>query len=235
MMNKHFSSYIEIQDKVNHHAQKCGRDPKNITVIAVSKTHDFLSIQEVHKEGCSHFAESRLQESTQKMTCLPVHCLPPYCKWHFIGTVQRNKASKVLSHFQLIHSVDSFVLAKQIASLSELKGITTSILLQVNLSEDSSRKGLKKEEWEAHLPSLISLQNIQIEGLMTIASLKADQTKTRSTFKELYRLHSCWRPYMKEPFLFQHLSMGMSSDYLLAIEEGATLLRIGSAIFGSRS
>jgi PLP dependent protein len=224
------TNYSQVLNQVNKHAQACGRDPKEITLIAVSKTYPCSTIQEAYNQGCRQFGENRVQESLQKIPELPSDC-----HWHLIGTLQRNKISKALSHFQLIHSVDSPQLLEQIAQLSQSKGITTSVLLQLNLSGEKSKQGLSGEAWEKYLPSLIHLPSIQIEGLMTLAALTENQTTIRSSFVQLRQWHENWRPLMKDPTLFRHLSMGMSNDYLIAIEEGATLLRIGSAIFGARA
>ena len=224
------TSYTQILDQVRSHALNCGRNPETIQVIAVSKTHSVAAVQSVYDQGCRDFGENRVQEALEKIPQLPMDC-----QWHLIGTLQKNKIKKAVANFKLIHSVDTLILAQQIAQLSQQNNLTTSILLQLNLSQEPSKHGLIGEEWEEQLPSIIQLSGIQIEGLMTIAPLTSDQTKIRAVFKQLRRWHDQWRSYMPNPNLFQRLSMGMSNDYLIAIEEGATLLRIGSAIFGSRS
>ena len=221
--------YLQILDTIHSHALRCGRASKEITLIAVSKTHSVASIQDVYQQGCRHFGENRVQEALEKMSQLPSDC-----QWHFVGTLQKNKINKVLSHFQLIHSVDSVELAQQIAQASQQRQLTTSILLQVNTSLEATKHGLTGEQWEEQLPAVIDLKGIEIKGLMTIGPLTMDQAHIRAAFAQLRELRNRWRPSMKQPH-FYDLSMGMSNDYLIAIEEGATLIRIGSAIFGSRS
>lgn len=148
--------------------------------------------------------------------------------------MQSNKAAKAVSSFQLIHSVDTPALARKISQAGEARGFGTSILLQVNTSGEASKHGLSDEGWEAALPEMNQLPFLKIEGLMTMAPLTEDQTVIRTCFRNLRELRDQWSTRMKDPAAFKHLSMGMSHDYLIAIEEGATLLRIGTAIFGER-
>jgi hypothetical protein len=221
--------YCQIEQQVREKALACGRQPQEITLVAISKTYPVESIQSVYQEGGRVFGESRVQEALQK---IPV--LPPDCQWHLIGTLQSNKVSKAISAFRLIHSVDHLQLAQKISHASQEKGITTSILLQVNTSGEVTKHGLSGEEWEKALESINQLSHLRVEGLMTMAPYTEDQELIRSCFRKLYQLREKWRSQMKDPTSFCHLSMGMSNDYLIAIEEGATLLRIGSAIFGER-
>lgn len=218
--------YAHIMQQVREKALMCGRNPQDIKVIAVSKTYAVESIQSVYQEGCREFGESRVQEALEKMSELPNDCL-----WHLIGSLQSKKVGKAISSFQLIHSVDTFDLAQKISNASEIKEMTTSILLQVNTSGEITKHGLSAEEWERLLEDINQLPNIKIQGLMTMAPLTEDQHMIRKCFRYLYQLRENWRNQMKDPFLFQDLSMGMSHDYQIAIEEGATLLRIGTAIF----
>jgi pyridoxal phosphate enzyme (YggS family) len=224
------TSYHHILQQVQEKAVACGRLPQDITLIAVSKNFSIESIQAVYQEGCREFGESRVQEALHKIPLMPSDC-----KWHLIGTLQSNKISKALSSFQLIHSVDTPLLAKKISQASQVKGIITSILLQVNTSREETKHGLSGEEWQQALDSMNQLTHIRIEGLMTMAPYTENQKIIRSCFSNLYQLLETWRSQMKDPHSFQHLSMGMSHDFLIAIEEGATLLRIGSAIFGART
>lgn len=218
--------YGEVAQKVREKALSCGRDPQEVTVIAVSKKCSVELIRSVYHEGCREFGESRIQESLGKMSELPNDCI-----WHFIGSLQSNKVGKAISSFQLIHSVDSIQLARKISQMSQERGIRTSILLQVNTSGEVSKHGLSSEEWEQKIDSLNQLSGIKVEGLMTMAPFTEDHQIIRDCFHKLYVLRENWRSQMKDPTVFQHLSMGMSHDYMIAIEEGATLLRIGSAIF----
>lgn len=203
------SSYLSILEKV-------GR--QDITVIAVSKQRSIEEIKIAYDLGCRDFGENRIPEALEKMAVLPQDI-----NWHFIGALQKNKVNKAIGHFTLIHSVDTPELAEKIAKSSEAANLTTSILLQVNTSGEASKQGLNPEAWRPHLESLFSLKNIEIKGLMTMAPLTEDTAIIRKTFHSLRE----FRDELKLPLL----SMGMSHDYEIALEEGANLLRIGTAIF----
>lgn len=218
--------YAQIAQQIKEKAIRCGRKPEDVTLIAVSKTYPLEAIRCVYQEGCREFGESSVLEAMKKMSKSPTDC-----KWHLIGSLQSNKIGKAISAFHLIHSVDTLQLAQKISHASEAKGIMTSILLQVNTSGEETKHGLSASKWEHSLDFVNQLPNIQVEGLMTMAPFTKDQQIIRSCFRKLYQLREEWRSQMKDPLLFHHLSMGMSHDYLIAIEEGATLLRIGSAIF----
>jgi hypothetical protein len=220
--------YLQILEQIHLKACQCGRDPDEITFIAVTKNQSFEAIKEVYKCGGRDFGESRVQEALPKIPLLPSDS-----HWHFIGSLQNNKVAKVIAPFCLIHSVDSLGLAKKISQSSEKMQQTTSILLEVNTSLEKSKHGLNEEAWKALLEEINLLPHIKIEGLMTMAPFTSDERQIRKCFNQLYRLREEWKNLMKAPHIFNHLSMGMSNDYLIAIEEGATLLRIGTAIFGS--
>lgn len=223
------TAYAQILKQVRDKAGACGRNADEITVITVSKGYPVPLIELAYQEGARDFGESRLQEAVTKIPLLPSDC-----RWHFIGTLQSNKAAKAVSSFQLIHSVDNPALARKISQASETLGFATPILLQVNTSGEESKHGLSAKGWEQALPELNQLPFLKIEGLMTMAPLTEDEKVIRSCFRTLRELRDQWRTRMKDPASFNHLSMGMSHDYLIAIEEGATLLRIGTAIFGER-
>lgn len=219
--------YSRVAQEVREKALACGRQPQEMTLIAVSKTHPLASIQSVYQEGERDFGESRVQEALEKIPCLPKDC-----RWHLIGTLQSNKILKAISAFYLIHSIDTPLLAQKVSQASQAKDVTTSILLQVNTSGEKSKHGLSAEEWKRSFDMINRLSHLRIEGLMTMAPYTEDQQVIRTCFRKLYQLRENWRPQMRDPKIFHHLSMGMSNDYLIAIEEGATLLRVGSAIFG---
>ena len=221
--------YHKIWEGIQEKALACGRQPEDLTLIVVSKTFPIEFLQAVYQEGARQFGESRLQEALQK-----IPQMPPDCRWHMIGTLQSNKVSKAISSFHLIHSVDTPVLAQNISRASEARGKTTSILLQVNTSGERTKQGLNGDEWQQALETVNQLPYLSIEGLMTMAPYIEDERAIRLCFRRLKQLQDSWRSQMKDPAAFRHLSMGMSHDYLIAIEEGATMLRIGSAIFGTR-
>lgn len=198
------SQYLEILEKTNKAGAK---------LIVVSKNQPISKILEVYQQGCRDFGENRIHEALKK-----IEIAPSGINWHLIGTLQKNKVNKTLGKFSLIHSVDSFELAEKLS-----KGSHQSILLQVNTSGELSKHGLSIEEWRPYLDSLFSLPNISIQGLMTMAPLTKDTHVIRQTFCKLRQFG--------EELKLPHLSMGMSHDYELALEEGATIIRIGTAIF----
>jgi pyridoxal phosphate enzyme (YggS family) len=172
----------------------------------------------LYNQGCRHFAENRVDAALEKMELLPEDI-----QWHLIGTLQKNKVRKVIGKFALIHSVDTPELAKKISDCSLEAGLKTPILLQVNTSGEASKHGLSFEEWQKNYPEVANFEGIMIKGLMTMAPLVDDEKIIRTTFARLRELGKVLK--------LQHLSMGMSQDFPLAIAEGATLLRIGSALF----
>lgn len=202
------SSYLSILEKAG----------PEVKVIAVSKQRSLAEIEAVYTLGCRDFGENRIPEAMEKISALPsdIH-------WHFIGPLQKNKVNKAIGKFTLIHSIDTPELAEKIARSSEAANLTTAILLQVNTSGEASKQGLSPDSWRPHLEHLFTLKNIQIKGLMTMAPLTEDTTVIRNTFRRLRE----FRDELKLPIL----SMGMSHDYEIALEEGANLLRIGTAIF----
>lgn len=222
-------SYHALRKKIDAHAIQCGRNPEEIRLVAVSKTHSVEAIQSAYFEGARLFGESRIEECMDKIPLLSNDI-----EWHFIGTLQRKKVAKTVPFVQLIHSVDSFALAEKIAEVSLQKNLKTSILLQVNTSGESTKHGLSPDQWEEELVKLNRLTTLQVKGLMTMAPLTTDQKMIRECFAKLKQCKDQWKKQLNNPSDFYELSMGMSHDYLIAIEEGATLLRIGSAIFKSK-
>lgn len=213
--------YAKILEHVGAIAKQCGRDPNEITLIAISKTHSKEAIESVYQGGGRHFGESRLQEALPK-----IESCPKDITWHMVGPLQRNKVAKAVAAFDLIHSVADLSLAKKISEANT----PTDILLQVNTSGELSKQGLGEQQWLEVFPELLTLPNLSIQGLMTIAPLTEDTSEIRSTFSKLRLFKEKLTQTYNLPL--KHLSMGMTNDYPIAIEEGATLLRIGSAIFG---
>lgn len=208
--------YKEIKEKVTQIAQDSSRDPKEITLITVSKGHPWQETTPIYQAGCRDFGENRIPEALAK-----IKDAPKDTKWHFIGHLQKNKVSKAIGPFVLIHSVDSIELAEHISHHSQQA--TTSILLQVNTSGEQSKQGLTPKMWQKEFEKVARLPHLKIEGLMTMAPLTDDEKIIRTCFANLRKL--------KDELGLKHLSMGMSHDYPIAIQEGATLLRIGTAIY----
>lgn len=221
-------SYYKILQHIHEIAKQCGRNPNELTLVAVSKNHPWDKIKGVYDAGCRDFGENKVQEALLKIPEAPENIA-----WHLIGTLQKNKVRKAVGQFSLIHSVDSLSLAEKISECSEELNLKTTILLQVNTSGEKTKQGLTTEEWRANISTLLDLSNIEIAGLMTIAPETADKSIIRDCFARL-RLFKDQLNNDNPSINLRHLSMGMSNDYPLAIAEGATILRIGTAIFGER-
>lgn len=211
-------NYLKLLEQINSYAVKYGRNPEEITLVVISKGHPWEIVEPLEKLGCSHFGENRIQEALPK-----IEQAPPYLNWHFVGPLQSNKARKAVGVFSLIHSIDSYILAKKISIISGENSLTTAILLQVNTSGEQSKQGMTIEECLEKYRDFADLPHLKIEGLMTIAPNTEDQKVIGDCFSKLRVL--------KEKLGLKHLSMGMSNDFPIAIAEGATLLRIGSKIF----
>ncbi len=218
--------YSAVRARIDEIARKCRRSPEEIQLVTVSKKQSILAIQKAYEEGCRDFGESRIQEGLEKIAQLPKDI-----KWHFIGTLQRNKVNLAVTHFQLIHSVDSMELLRKISLSCEKLGKTTDLLLQVNCSGETSKHGLTPDEWKSVITEAANIPFIRIMGLMTMAPLTDDEKVIRNCFRTLRLLRDEFRTSSSNLSQCKELSMGMSHDYPFAIEEGATLLRIGSAIF----
>lgn len=210
----------EIRQDIENLALRYGRSPNEITLVAVTKGHTSEEIQALYDAGQRLFGESRQQEAAMKMEKAPSDI-----SWHFIGTLQKNKVRKVIGKFNLIHAVDSPELAAVISRCSLETGLNTQILLQVNTSGEASKHGLNSDQWRKHLDEIMQLPAISIQGLMTMAPADCNEIQARQYFETL-RL-------FRDELKLHHLSMGMSHDYPWAIAEGATLLRIGSKLFGA--
>lgn len=222
--------YTRLLNEVRERANACGRQAEEITIVAVSKNHPLISVEKAYQEGVRDFGESRIQEALTKISSMPGDC-----RWHLVGSLQSKKVNKAVSSFQLIHSVDTPELVRKISHASEKQGVVTSILLQINTTGEISKHGMPPDAWEQALPEVNALHNVRVEGLMTMAPLTEDRGIIRKCFSTLRLLRDAWRGRMRDPASFQQLSMGMSHDFPIAIEEGATLLRIGTAIFGDLS
>lgn len=221
-------TYMETRQKIDEIALRCGRKPEEIVLVAVSKNHPWEAIASAYAAGCRDIGENRLQEALEKLPNSPSDL-----NWHFIGTLQRNKVRKAVGSFCLIHSVDTPELAEKISSVSVETAVETSILLQLNTSQESTKHGLTGEEWLLHLERISQLSHLKMMGLMTIAPNVDDSDAIRRSFQELRLWKERYEGALQRDL--PHLSMGMSHDYPIAIEEGATLLRIGTAIFGERN
>jgi PLP dependent protein len=207
---------------------RSGRDPGAVELVAVSKTYPAGAISEAIRCGQSNFGESKLQEAESK-----IEELPATVHWHFIGRMQRNKVRKLLPLFQVIHSVDSIRLATHINEVARELGLCPEVFLQVNIGGECSKGGFEPIEIEEAMESILKLDRLGIVGLMCIPPPVPDPESARGWFAALREMRDALE--FKFGVALPSLSMGMSHDFEIAIEEGSTHVRVGSAIFGKRS
>ncbi len=210
-----------IQKRIARAAKKAGRSPSEVTLVAVTKTVDAAAIQEAFAAGVRHFGESRIQEAKEKLPQLST--LHPAPTWHMVGHLQTNKVKPAIELFDVIDSIDSLKVAEAISQHAERD---VPVLVQVNVSREATKYGFDVQDIIPALEHIARLPHLRIKGLMTIAQYADDPEEVRPTFRRL-RL-------MRDSLGLEHLSMGMSHDFEVAIEEGATMVRIGRAIFGER-
>ena len=216
-----------IRSTIAEAAARSGRKPDDVELIAVSKKQDAEKVRAAFDAGQAIFGESRVQEARAK-----IPLLPSGTRWHFIGHLQRNKIRHALPLFELFHSVDSYALACDLQRIADEEGVRPRVLLEVNVSGEGSKIGFSPDNVKGSMEALLQLGRLEIEGLMTIPPLAPKAEDSRRYFVILREL----RDELQRGFNvgLPQLSMGMSNDYGVAIEEGATLVRVGTAIFGSR-
>lgn len=217
-----------LKEKIAIAAAKSGRKATDVEIIAVSKTVDIPTIQEVAKLGINNFGENRVQELKEKAQAIPD------VNWHMIGRLQTNKVKDVVGKVVLIHSLDRWNLAEAINNRANYSNIDVPLLLQVNVSGEEQKAGVKPDDIRHFLDSIALLPRLRILGFMTMAPEDFNPERARPIFRELNSLKV---KFSKENFTnvnLKHLSMGMSQDYEVAVEEGATMVRVGSLIFGNK-
>jgi PLP dependent protein len=219
---------VEIRKRISRAIQKSGREPGSVSLIAVSKQVSIDLIQEARTAGAETFGENKIQESIPKIEQVGSDGI----SWHFIGHLQKNKVKFLDDRFDLIHSVDSFELAEKIAKHCQSENRVQRVLLQVNVSGEAAKFGIAPDEVERQVSNFSSLQGIKVEGLMTIPPFDSDPENSRRHFSRLRDLRDQCK--QQSGLSLDELSIGMSHDFEIGIEEGATLVRIGTAIFGSR-
>lgn len=218
---------IEVQKKIMESGLL--RDSKEITLIAVSKTQSIERIEKAYKLGIRDFGENRVQELLQK-----IEKLPKDIRWHMIGHLQTNKVRQIIGKVDLIHSIDSLHLADAIETEGKKKGIYIKGLLEFNIAKEESKYGFQIEEMEKVLEHMTHFQYLSIEGLMTVAPFVKDAEENRKVFKKLHQLSVDIKSKNVDNISMRYLSMGMTGDYEVAIQEGATHIRVGTGIFGAR-
>ncbi len=217
-----------VRAQIADAAEKKGRSPDDIELVAISKTHDAEKVHEAYEAGQILFGESRVQEARAK-----IPLLPSGLRWHFVGHLQKNKIRHALPLFELFHSVDSLALAQEMNRIANEDGTHPRVLLEVNVAGEGSKFGFKPENVRTEMELLLALPRLSIEGLMIIPPLAEKAEASRKYFVRLREL----RAVLEREFdvKLPHLSMGMTNDFPIAVEEGATLVRVGTAIFGERS
>lgn len=223
-------NYETVKQEVIKTAQNCGRNPEDITLIAVSKTKPLADIEELIAIGVEDFGENKVQELCDKYE----HVSKPV-KFHLIGHLQTNKVKYVVDKACLIHSVDSLKLAKEIQKEASKKQITVPVLIEVNVAKEDSKFGLYVDDVFPFLEEVAQYRNIHVEGLMTIAPFVENPEENREYFRILKQLSLDIISKNIDNIDMNVLSMGMTNDYKVAIEEGATMVRVGTAIFGARN
>ncbi len=219
----------EVRDKMKASAEDCGRSPQDVKLIAVTKTYGADLINEAIRLGVTDIGENRVQEIMEKYSqVLPV-------KWHLIGHLQKNKVKYIIDKVELIHSVDSFELAKEIDKHAKKIGKVQRILLEVNVSGEESKFGIRPEDCAETCKAISQLKNVKIEGLMTIAPFVDDENVLTEVFEGLKNLAIEVDGLELENVSMKELSMGMTNDFPLAITKGATMVRVGTGIFGKRN
>ncbi len=218
-----------VKELINKAALKAKRNPYEITLVGVTKLIDVEHIKKAMECGLKDFGENYAQEFRDKYSEL-LSC-STHINWHFIGTLQRNKVKYVVGKTKLIHSLCNLRVAEELNKKSAEKEVETSVLIEVNMAGEKSKSGISPNEVEDFISNIKKMEHLNIEGLMTMAPYYKDAEKTRPIFSALRKLRDKLRE--SHPSIY-HLSMGMSNDFDVAIEEGATIVRIGTAIFGPR-
>ena len=223
-------NYQAVEQKVCEACKRSKRAREEVTLIAVSKTKPVSMIEELLPGGTRDFGENKVQELCEKYEELPKHL-----HWHMIGHLQRNKVKYIVDKAELIHSVDSLRLAQEINKEAIKKELTVNILVEVNVAEEESKFGVGVEETEDLIREIAKLSNIKVQGLMTIAPYVENPEENRGVFRTLKKLAVDIKMKNIDNVRMDVLSMGMTGDYQVAIEEGATMVRVGTGIFGERN
>lgn len=220
----------EVEKRIQAACDRAGRKREEVTLIAVSKTKPVETLQEAYDLGVRIFGENKVQELTAKYEALPkdIH-------WHMIGHLQTNKVKYIIYKAELIHSVDSLKLAETIEKEAAKHDLIADILVEVNVAEEESKFGMKMEEVIPFVEKVSAFPHVRVRGLMTIAPFVEDPEENRSIFADLHKLYIDIKKKNHDNDTVSVLSMGMTNDYEVAIEEGATMVRVGTGIFGARN
>jgi pyridoxal phosphate enzyme (YggS family) len=223
-------SYEDVIADCQEKLKAAGRTRESLKILAVSKLQPLQKIKSLFEQGQIYFAENYVQEALQKQETLKDLAI----EWHLIGSLQKNKVKQIVGHFALIHSVDSTELARAISNQAQKTNTTQKILIQVNLAHEFTKGGFSRESLMQQWPEMGALPGIEITGLMTMPPLTDDPEEVRPYFRDLTGLRSELMQYGPGRHTLRELSMGTSHDYHVAIEEGATIVRLGTILFGER-
>jgi pyridoxal phosphate enzyme (YggS family) len=216
-----------VREQIAHAAAKVGRAPNEVELVAITKTHAAEKVREAIQAGQSLFGESRVQEARTK-----IPELPSAIRWHFVGHLQKNKIRHALPLFEMIHSVDSLALAQEMNRIAEEEGMHSRVLLEINVAGEGSKFGFAPDKLREQMEALLALPRLSVLGLMTIPPLGEEPEASRKYFVQFRELRDRLQTEFRVDLA--QLSMGMTQDYAVAVEEGATLVRVGTAIFGER-
>jgi PLP dependent protein len=220
-----------VRSRIGEAARRAGRDPSDVLLIAVSKTFGADSVRSAWAAGQRDFGENKVQEALQKIS----ETSDKEIRWHLIGHLQSNKAKKAASGFACIHSVDSLELLKRLDAAAAEQGASPDVLVQVDLAGETTKFGAPADQARRVLDAALEARAVRVTGLMLIPPWNEDQEQTRPWFVRLRMLRDQWLDAGVPHAALRHLSMGMSHDFEAAVEEGATLVRVGTAIFGKRT
>ena len=220
----------EVRAEMEAAARRAGRDPGEVMLLAVTKTHPVAVVREAIAAGLTELGENRVQELLEKQAQItdPV-------RWHLIGHLQTNKVKNVVGRVALIHSVESLRLAEEISRKAVALGLVQNVLVELNMAGEESKFGIKPEECRAFLRQIAPLPGLKVKGLMTVAPFVEDPERNRVYFRQMRELSVDIAAEKLDNVDMEHLSMGMSNDFAVAVEEGATIVRVGTRLFGERT
>ena len=219
-----------VEKNIEQACKNAGRSRDEVTLIAVSKTKPVEMLQEIYDENIRDFGENKVQELCSKMEQLPSDI-----RWHMIGHLQRNKVKYIVGKVELIHSVDTYRLAEEINIQAKKQNVIVPILVEVNIAHEESKFGISAEDAILLVEEISKLENVRIRGLMTIAPFVENPEDNRLYFRKIKQLSVDITNKNIDNVFMEILSMGMTGDYMVAIEEGATMVRVGTGIFGERN
>jgi PLP dependent protein len=233
----------QVQERIAEAALRAGRDPAAVTLVAVTKTHPAETAIAAYEAGVRNFGENRVEEGLAKIPVVRDAIPGPQPKWHMVGHVQSRKAQAAAEHFDYVHSVDRLKIARRLSHFAQEAGLTLPVLLECNISGEESKYGFELAGWEqaeaqrdaffATVERILELPGLAVRGLMTMAPFVPDPETVRPIFASLRGLLETLRERFPSGE-WRHLSMGMTDDFEVAVEEGSTMVRIGRAIFGAR-